>query len=97
MRKSVTKYLLISLTGFTLAGNILRYNRDDLSPTNSDSAQEMNKLLTALFAGLIMVTLSTNTFAFGGKGHPPKAKKHHTHKHSTKAANPEKNEAPETK
>jgi hypothetical protein len=57
----------------------------------------MNKLLTALFAGLIMVTLSTTTFAFGGKGHPPKAKKHHTHKHSTKAANPEKNETPETK
>jgi len=55
----------------------------------------MKKLLTALFAGLIMVTLSANVFAFG-KGRPPPVKKHHSHKHSTKIANPEKNEAPAT-
>jgi hypothetical protein len=58
----------------------------------------MNKLLTALVAGLIIVTLSANAFAFGkSKGRPPPPKKHHSHKHSTKVANPEKNEAPATK
>ena len=54
----------------------------------------MKKLLTALLAGLITVTVSVNVFA---KGKPPPAKKHHIHKHSTKVANPEKNEAPATK
>jgi hypothetical protein len=58
----------------------------------------MRKFLTALLVCLIAVTVSVNAFAgFGNKGKPPPAKKHHTHKHSTKAANPEKNEAPATK
>ena len=53
----------------------------------------MKKLLIALFAGLIAVTLSANALAWG-KGHAPK--KRHAHKHSTKAASPQKKETPAT-
>ena len=53
----------------------------------------MKKLLIALFAGLIAVTLSANALALG-KGHPPKKK--HVHKHSNKAADSQKKETPAT-